>query len=171
MGPVEWVACATICVVGMRGQRAHHWCGWFIGIAVTLAFGTACSAAPPPPVDQPSSAPSTGTSGSAAPAPEAAEVAGSLQDLVTQPEVRLSKNAGVTAQQARAVFPTGTTVAADPTSWRPDGTGVGGVIEVSVSRPGKKPASYLAVMVKEDGIWRVLGTLPVENSPSPKATR
>lgn len=158
---------ATIGVVGAHGLRSR----WAQCVVVSLVlvglngctFGTDPTTGPTPSLTSPTPSASAGS--------DAESVVAALGSLATQPEKLLSKNAAVTTKQARAAFPEGATVAADPATWKPDGTGVGGVIDVQVEAPGKKPKSFLAIMVKEDGAWRVLGTLPIGSSPLPEATR
>lgn len=75
-------------------------------------------------------------------------------------------NADVSPDQARSMFPPGTEVVAAEETWSPDGTGMGGVMRVSVTAPGKLTVEYLAVMVKEVDGWKVLATLPVDDASS-----
>lgn len=56
-------------------------------------------------------------------------------------------------------IPAGSRVDTREDSWAPDGIG-GGVIEVSITPPSGPTTRYLAVMVKEEGSWKVLSTVP-----------
>lgn len=101
----------------------------------------------------------------AAPVPAASpevadDVAAALEHLADDPGSLVAAGARerVGSGAVRAV-PPGTQVAADPSSWRPDGFG-GGVMEVTLSPPDGAPTSYLAVVVQEDGAWKVLATVP-----------
>lgn len=45
-------------------------------------------------------------------------------------------------------------------------------MRVTIAAPGQAPALYLAVLIQENGAWKVLGTLPVDaTSPAPTGTR
>ena len=46
----------------------------------------------------------------------------------------------------------------DERSWAPDGAG-GGSMLVTIRRPGGASTTYDAVMVQENGLWKVLATL------------
>lgn len=137
----------------LRPQAAAH-------VILVCGVLTACTGG-----DAPAPAPATRsevvTTTPPTPATESNDVANALSALATSPETLIASGAGITAKQARQVFPGATRVVAHPQSWAPDGTGSGGVIQVTVTPPGRGPRSYLAIMVKESGLWRVMATVPV----------
>lgn len=134
--------------------------------AVTvLSATTGCTGDPPPAPSPISSAASTSSLSTGE--NESGDVAAALSALPTAPETLIASGANITPEQAREAFPAGTSVAAQPDSWAPDGTGSGGVMQVAVTGPGRPSATYLAIMVKESGKWRVLATVPVtETTPA-----
>jgi hypothetical protein len=89
---------------------------------------------------------------------DARDVASSLQALSTDPAslVPASLNGQIAPQIAQAV-PKGTTVSVDEKSWHPDGHG-GGIVLVTLTAPGGKPTTFLALLAKEKGKWKVLST-------------
>jgi hypothetical protein len=93
---------------------------------------------------------------------DAEQVATQVRVLETDPAALVAAASGVTADQARQAFPPGTEVEATPTTWSPDGTGVGGTIQIAVQPPSSTSVTYVAVMVKEAGAWKVLATIPVD---------
>ena len=93
---------------------------------------------------------------------DAEQVATQVGVLETDPAALVAAASGVTADQARQAFPPGTKVEAAPTTWSPDGTGLGGTIQIVVQPPSTTSVTYLAVMVKEAGTWKVLATVPVD---------
>ncbi len=96
------------------------------------------------------------------PATEVAEVTAALESLPSNPEALLSAGTRSDLQSTPdSAFPEGTTIEVDEASWRPDQIG-GGLIEVSVTRPGLGAVNYLAVMAKEGEQWRVLTTFSTE---------
>jgi hypothetical protein len=90
---------------------------------------------------------------------QAGQVAAALQRLASDPESLVASGARSEVRgQARQAVPPGSTVVPDVKSWAPDGVG-GGSMLVTIKAPGKSPASYYAVMVREDGQWKVLATI------------
>lgn len=151
----------------MSGHRAIgiEWSRCLVWVCVTTTILCAGCTPTPTPTPTPS------TSVSAQPVGDGERVAEALTGLATDPASLLASGAELTPKQAREAFPQGTTVAPDAASWLPDGTGSGGVIQVLVTRQGRSPVMYLAIMVSESGQWRVLATAPITAQPSPKATR
>ena len=102
----------------------------------------------------------------ASPGPaDAAEAAEALRALATDPASLVAPGAqeDVAGRAAQAV-PEGTRVEPRPETWQSDGYG-GGVLQVTLTPPGQPATSYLAVMVQEDGQWKVLATVPQEAAP------
>jgi hypothetical protein len=97
---------------------------------------------------------------------EASTIGAALSRLASSPEELIAAGSGFTPEQARTAFPPGTAVTPEPSTWRPDGTGLGGVMRVTVTSGGGEPRIYLAVLVKESGAWKVLATLPVTGTAS-----
>lgn len=62
-------------------------------------------------------------------------------------------------------LPPGSKLTPEPDSWGPDGIG-GGTMNVVLSVPEQPDTRYVAVMVKEDGQWKVLGTLEQSEGPA-----
>lgn len=92
---------------------------------------------------------------------EAHAVAAALIALPNNPQRLVAADAEATvAGQARRAIPAGTTVAPDEKSWRPDGVG-GGTMLLGVQLRGQLAVTYLAVMVREAGNWKILATMPV----------
>jgi len=59
---------------------------------------------------------------------------------------------------AESALPKGSKISPEAASWAPDGIG-GGTINVVMTVPGQADSRYVAVMVKEDGQWKLLGTM------------
>jgi hypothetical protein len=97
-------------------------------------------------------------------------VADALRRLTTEPEslIASSSRHDVAGKTSRAI-PAGSKVVTDERSWLPDGVG-GGVVTVTITPPGKAPVSYAAVMVHEDGEWKVLATVPMRTLQQPTAS-
>lgn len=85
-----------------------------------------------------------------------------LSHLSTDPGALVATGAEITREEAASAFPEGTVVSADESTWSPDGTGVGGTIDVKVTVPGGHEAEYIAVMVNESGQWKVLATIAAD---------
>jgi hypothetical protein len=93
-----------------------------------------------------------------------ADVAAALDRLAEDPGSLVAAQSGPeAAAAARSAVPEGTEVTADPASWLPDGAG-GGLMEVRLDPPDGEPATYVAVMVREATGWKVLATLPLEET-------
>ena len=112
---------------------------------------------------------SSGSEGSGRPAsrasgtsdPAAAEVVNALKRLSSDPASLVAASArGRVGSSADQGVPKGSTVVADPATWRSDGAG-GGVIVITLTAPGASPQDYVAVMVHETGGWKVAETYPV----------
>jgi hypothetical protein len=99
-------------------------------------------------------------------ADQAPQVAAALRQLSSDPGSLVAAAAAksVGPDAAKAV-PAGSAISPDPSSWAPDGIG-GGTMVVSVTAPAGKQVTYAAVMVSEDGRWKVLATFPIA-SPAP----
>src|SRR5690348_16943017 len=99
---------------------------------------------------------SAGTHPAATPAAdEGPKVATALRRLAVDPGGLIASGAGIDQASARRAVPSGSTVNPDVASWAPDGLG-GGTMLVTVTPPGGRPATYAAVMVQEQGQWKVL---------------
>jgi hypothetical protein len=66
---------------------------------------------------------------------------------------------------AAVALPPGSKLAPEPASWGPDGIG-GGTMNVVLSIPGQPDTRYVAIMVKEGGLWKVIGTLEQSEGPA-----
>ncbi|KIE23326.1 hypothetical protein LK08_30425 [Streptomyces sp. MUSC 125] len=104
---------------------------------------------------------------------QAQQAAAALQKLATDPSSLVAAQAKrqVAGRAARAV-PRGAKVTPRPSTWEPDGVG-GGVMTVTVTPPGGAPVDYAAVMVNENGAWKVLATLVLPSAttaPKPVAS-
>ncbi|MCT3007257.1 hypothetical protein EFN17_06700, partial [Propionibacterium freudenreichii] len=66
-------------------------------------------------------------------------------------------------------LPPDATISPDPSSWRriDDKTAV---VRVDVLTPGSAATPYAAVLAEQGGEWRVMGTLNVDESPTPTPT-
>ncbi|MFE4197098.1 hypothetical protein ACFRJ9_14630 [Paenarthrobacter sp. NPDC056912] len=74
-----------------------------------------------------------------------------------------SPSEGISAQtrqsfNAEVALPAGSKLAPEVSTWAPDGIG-GGTMNVVMTVPGQADSRYVAVMVKEDGAWKLLGTM------------
>ena len=88
---------------------------------------------------------------------DAEAVAGVLAALVSDPAAGAAAATRSTVAPEVAL-PPGSKLSPDQTTWAPDGIG-GGTMDVVLSAPGLPDQQFVAVMVKEDDGWRVLGTL------------
>lgn len=127
---------------------------------------------------QPSSSSSASSANAAASQSESAsqfasqskEVADALKKLATDPESLIaSSSRRQVAGKASQAVPAGSKVVSDEKSWLPDGAG-GGVMTVTITPPGKAPVSYAAVMVQENGRWKVLATVPMKTLEQPTSS-
>jgi len=92
---------------------------------------------------------------------EANEVARALERLSRDPGALVA--AGATAHvggRASQAIPDGSTVSPDVDSWAPDGLG-GGSMVVTIAPAGGPATTYVAVMVREGGGWKVLATFRI----------
>lgn len=97
---------------------------------------------------------------------EADEVAAALESLVHSPAAGAAEETRPTVNPDTAL-PPGSKIIPDSSTWAPDGIG-GGTMNVVLSLQGQEDRRYVAVMVKENGEWKVLATLDqVEMSESP----
>lgn len=90
-------------------------------------------------------------------ASDAETVAGVLVALVRDPAAGAAAETESSVDPAVAI-PPGSKLSPDQTTWSPDGIG-GGTMDVVLSTPGLPDQQFVAVMVREDGEWKVLGTL------------
>ena len=110
---------------------------------------------------QTTSAYSGGQSTSAASSrPVPAEVAQAVQSLPADPNGYVSLQSPV-RDSAASAFPPGTTTGVVQNTWA-ETVANQGLVQVSITRPGKSSETYAAMMVFEDGKWKVLATVPVE---------
>lgn len=96
-------------------------------------------------------------------APSDAEAAASVLTTLADDPVAGAAAGTRSAVDPDAALPPGTKLAPDQQTWAPDGIG-GGTMEVVLSTPGRSDERFIAVMVKEDGQWKVLGTLNQEET-------
>lgn len=61
-------------------------------------------------------------------------------------------------------LPAGSKLSPEVSSWAPDGTG-GGTMNVVMTVPGQADSRYVAVMIKEGGRWKLLGTMEQKEGP------
>ncbi|MDG5808735.1 hypothetical protein P9869_40120 [Streptomyces ossamyceticus] len=101
---------------------------------------------------------------------QAQQVAAALEKLATNPSslVAAGAQAEVKGRAAQGV-PKGSKVTPEPATWAPDGAG-GGVMAVTVAAPGRPTVSYAAVMVNENGAWKVLATMKLPDARPTTAT-
>lgn len=94
-------------------------------------------------------------------AAEAREAAAAVRALTTDPSSLVATGAErEVAGRATQGVPPGSEVAAEESSWAPDGVG-GGTLTVTITAPGQPPTRYAAVMVHETSGWKVLATVPL----------
>lgn len=86
--------------------------------------------------------------------------AGALEQLETNPEALVPAELAGHVNLEDAI-PDGTEVEAHPESWMPSEV-EGGIIRVTLTYPDGSAEDVAAVMVEEDGEWKVLQTFPVE---------
>jgi hypothetical protein len=87
------------------------------------------------------------------------QVAAALRGLASDPQALVASGAKSEVRgRARQAVPRGSGVVPDVKSWAPDGVG-GGSMLVTIKAPGKAPVSYYAIMIREDGQWKVLATI------------
>ena len=104
--------------------------------------------------EPPTTSPAPPTSAARA---EADEVAAALEALVQNPAAGAAEETRPTVDPDTAL-PLGSKITPDSSTWAPDGIG-GGTMNVVLSLGGQPDRRYVAVMVKEDGEWKVLATL------------
>lgn len=93
---------------------------------------------------------------------EGLKIATAVAALSSDPAKVMARAAGLTAEQARIAVPVGADVHADPKTWAPDASGESGIILITVDPPGGgQEVDYAAMMVREDGQWKVLATIPM----------
>ena len=109
--------------------------------------------------EAPQISPSSSSSGA-----EAQEVAKALEAGAGDPSRLVASGSTSRVDDPSAALPEGTTLTVHADTWKPDGVG-GGLMQVTVARPGKPDVDYTAVMVQEAGTWKVLATLPTVNAP------
>ncbi|WP_375405912.1 hypothetical protein [uncultured Amnibacterium sp.] len=107
---------------------------------------------------------STGTS-SAAPSAissvqEGRDASNALTKLTSDPGSLVPKDQKRSVNIADAV-PTGSTIQVQANSWAV-ASRTSGTLVATLTSPGHMAATYLVSMLKEDGRWVVLGTIPVE---------
>lgn len=111
--------------------------------------------------------PATPTSSPHSPTPtptsEAHEVVLALSSLVEDPATLAASGTEDLVGDVQAIFPPDTTATANEESWQPDGTGSGGTITVVVTEPDGTVTSYLTLMVREAGAWKVLATIEADD--------
>ena len=90
-------------------------------------------------------------------ASDAEAVVGVLVALVSDPAAGAAAET-VSGVDPAVALPPGSKLSPDQTTWSPDGIG-GGTMDVVLSTPGLPDQQFVAVMVREDGEWKVLGTL------------
>ncbi|MFF1880155.1 hypothetical protein ACFVVC_01635 [Pseudarthrobacter sp. NPDC058196] len=96
-------------------------------------------------------------SGMSSPVPT--EVADAISSLPKDPAEYVSTQSPVRADYAQA-FPPGTKTHVVENSWSISGASQG-LVQVEISKPNEADQTYAAMMVLEDGKWKVLATVPV----------
>lgn len=129
-------------------RRAHLL--WFLVVGVVVCGGACTSDEPAPPEVSATTA--------------VAQVVAALELLETDPDQVAAQGVSEMVGDLREALPAGSKIDADPASWAPDGTGLGGVITVSVTAGGGASTDYLVVMVNEPTGWKVLATFPEDES-------
>ncbi|MFB9714386.1 hypothetical protein [Arthrobacter methylotrophus] len=92
--------------------------------------------------------------------PVPAPVAEAVQSLPADPADYVSAQSPVRGSIA-AAFPPGTTTTIVQDTWSQTVDNQG-LVQVAITRPDKTKEVYAAMMVLEDGKWKVLATLPVQ---------
>lgn len=92
--------------------------------------------------------------------PVPSEVAAAIQSLPSSPAKYLSTTSPV-KDAASSAFPSGTKTEVVDNSWSDQGDNQG-LVQVTISRPGQDQETYAAMMVLEDGKWKLLGTIEVQ---------
>ncbi|MBA8988847.1 hypothetical protein FHW23_000079 [Curtobacterium pusillum] len=90
---------------------------------------------------------------------EAADATKALRKLTTDPKSLVPDDQKRTVTIADAV-PKGSIIHVSQKSWAPASKSSGTLV-ATLSSPGLDDATYLVSMMKEDGKWVVVGTLPV----------
>ncbi|WP_284982341.1 hypothetical protein [Arthrobacter sp. efr-133-TYG-118] len=111
---------------------------------------------PTPPV---ATASATGSSASRTSSPVPTEVADAISSLPADPAEYVSTQSPVRAEYGQA-FPPGTKTHVVENSWSTSGASQG-LVQVEISKPNQADQTYAAMMVLEDGKWKVLATVPV----------
>lgn len=93
---------------------------------------------------------------------EADEVATALEALVQNPADGAAEETRPTVDPDIAL-PPGSNITPESSTWAPDGIG-GGTMNVVLSLEGQPDQRFLAVMVNENGEWKVLATLDQEEA-------
>lgn len=127
--------------------------GWWLLIGSQSAQGEAVPAATQEPATTSSPTPTGG-----APVPDA--VVSAIQSLPASPQSYLS-TASPVRDAASSAFPSGTKTEVVDNTWSDEGEDQG-LVQVTISRPDKPQETYAAMMVMEDGQWKVLGTVEVQ---------
>jgi hypothetical protein len=150
--------------------------GGLIVVSVAVVVGVLVSRHPRAPLpsagvassSQPSSPapPLVGSAPSGSPDPVAVVAASMLAGLPARAAVgdvsMFAPSAGVDAATVRALLPAGSSIVADPGSWRR--TGDVASINVTVTKPGAAPVAEVAVLFDETDGWRVALTMPAAAS-------
>jgi hypothetical protein len=90
---------------------------------------------------------------------DAADVTKALERLETDPAALLSRDAAAAyGDRIAEAIPKGSGVTPIESSWRPDGVD-GGTMLVTVDPPAAAPTTYAAIVVREDGAWKVAATV------------
>ena len=92
--------------------------------------------------------------------PVPAPVAEAVQSLPVDPAAYVSAQSPVRGSIGTA-FPLGTTTTVVQDTWSQT-VDSQGLVQVNITRPGKTEETFAAMMVLEDGKWKVLATVPVE---------
>jgi hypothetical protein len=139
------VVVATVAFsIGLPGQKTPELAGPANSSSATAPPSS--SAAPPP------------DSSASQPAIDARSVSQALQELAKDPARLMASDVkNAVSGNARDAIPNGSNVATEEESWAPDGLG-GGTMIVTITPPNEPSQQYAAVMVKEDGNWKVFST-------------
>jgi hypothetical protein len=88
------------------------------------------------------------------------DITTAISKLPADPDNIVSESSPFRGQFAEA-FPPGTTTTTVEDSWVSDGDSQG-TVQVHITRPGSAGEKYAAMMVKENGEWKLLATVSVE---------
>lgn len=96
---------------------------------------------------------------------DAAAAAAALAAFTDDPSAGVAA-AAKESFDASVALPPGSSLTPEPESWAADSIG-GGTMNVVLSVNGELDMRYVAIMVKEDGNWKLLGTFEQSEGAAP----